>query len=212
MALASTTLAAAIGAADGFLTVASATSLAPGRLLVIDQELMRVAGGYVTASTTVPVVRGQNGTAAVAHVITATVVHGLASDFPAPGFGATMMYSGTPVWERVSYTGAANTMVLPKAGVNLHVILNGTTADTFTIPVPTADMTGCRLLISSNGVAQHVLTFTGGLSGAGTDVDVITINATAPASFEFVAVNALWHAICGPAISGTTTKIAGGIA
>lgn len=209
MALASTTLAAAIGASDGFLTVAAATSVASGRLMVIDQEVLRVGNGYVSGSTTVPVVRGQNGTAAVAHVITATIVHGLTSDFPAPGFGATMMYSGTPVWERVSYTGATNTMVLPKAGVNLHVILNGTTADTLTIPVPTADLTGCRLLISSNGVAQHVLTFTGGLSGAGGSYDVVTINATAPASFEFVAVNALWQAICGPAISGTTTAIAG---
>jgi len=207
MALASTTLAAAIGATDGSLTVASATSLAVGRYIRIDDEVMRVQSGYVTAATTVPVARGVNGTAASAHPVTATIVHGEAADFSGPGVTAFTTYQNIRPRRIVSYTGATNTLTLPVAGEDLHVILNGTTADTFTVPVPTAEMTGCRLMISSNGAAQHVLTFTGGLSGAGSSYDVITINATAPASFEFVAVDSLWHLLVQP--SGTLTAIAG---
>jgi len=212
MALATTTLPAAITATAGELTVASATSLAVGRLILVDQEMMQVTKGYVVAATTVPVLRGQGGTVAAAHTITSTVTHGDADDFQTPGAQAFTSHPTVRPWKQVSYTGSANTVVLPTAGENLHVILNATTADTLTIPVPTADMTGTRLLISSNGAAAHILTFTGGLSGAGSSYDLITINATAPASFEFVAVNSLWHSICGAAISGTTTNIAGAIA
>jgi hypothetical protein len=210
MALATTTLSAAITATAGELVVASATSVAAGRLMKIDQEMMQVTADYVSG-TTVGVLRGVGGTAAKAHTITSTITHGLASDFQTPGAQAVTSYPTIRPWVQLSYTGAANTLVLPTAGENIHVILNGTVADTFTIPVPTADMTGTRLLISSNGVAQHLLTFTGGVCGAGASYDVITINATAPASFEFVAVDSLWHSVCGAAISGTTTAIAGAI-
>jgi len=211
MALATTTLSAAITASQKTLVVASATSVAAGRLLLVDQEMMQVTQDYVSG-TTVGVLRGRGGTVAAAHVITATVIHGAAVDFQDAGAQTFTTQPTQRPWITVSYTGAANTFVLPTRGENVHVILNSTTADTFTIPVPTADMNGTRLLISSNGVAAHILTFTGGLSGAGTDYDLITVNSTAPASFEFVAVNSLWQSICGAAISGTTTNIAGAIA
>jgi hypothetical protein len=174
--------------------------------------MMQVTSGYVTASTTVPVLRGRGGTAARAHVITATVIHGDPADFQTAGAKAVTEQPAVRPWKTESFTGTPNTFVLPTGGENVHVILNGTTADTFTIPVPTADMNGTFLLISSNGVAQHLLTFTGGLCGAGASYDVITVNAAAPASFLFVAVDSLWHSVCGAAIGGTTTNIAGTIA
>jgi hypothetical protein len=207
MALASTTLSSAATASDHSIVVASATSVAAGRRVKVDAEIMEVTKGYVTASTTVPVLRGREGSAAAAHPVTATVVHGLASDFSDAPQAQVVTDGVIRPWRTESYTGATNTFSLPKSGENVHVILNGTTADTITFPVPTADMTGTRILVSSNGVAQHVLTFTGGLSGAGSSYDVITINATAPASFEFVAVNSLWHLLVQP--SGTLTAIAG---
>jgi hypothetical protein len=209
MALATTTLGAAITASAGELTVASATSIAAGRFLLIGREMMQVTKGYVAASTTVPVLRGVGGTAARAHAITATVTHGAPDDFQTPGAQAVTTQPTVRPWKTESFTGTPNTFVLPAGGENVHVILNSTTADTFTVPVPTADMNGTFLLISSNGVAQHLLTFTGGLSGAGASYDVITINATAPASFLFVAVDSLWHSVCGAAVGGTTTNIAG---
>jgi hypothetical protein len=207
MALATTTLSGAITATANSLVVASATSMAKGRFLRIDDEVMQVTKAYVAASTTVPVLRGVGGTAAAAHVTSASITHGDAADFTAPAVSAFATYQNIRPRRVVSYTGATNTFVLPAAGEDVHVILNGTTADTITFPVPTKDLTGCRMVVSSNAVAQHVLTFTGGFSGAGSNYDVITINATAPASFEFAAVEGLWHMLVQP--SGTLTNIAG---
>lgn len=207
MALASTTLAAAIGASDGYLTVAAATSVAAGRFIIIDQEMLQVTKSY-SSGTLVPVLRGVGGTAAAAHVITATVVHGDAADFDSPPVGAVVSYPTIRPVLMYSYTGATNTFVLPPAGCDAIVTLNGTTADTFTIPIPTAEMDGTRIWFKSNGVAQHILTFTGGIGGVGTDNDLVTINATGPFSMCVIASGLVWVAVCGPAISGTTTKIA----
>jgi len=206
MALVTTTLGAAATAIDKTITVALATSFAPLRIVRVDDELMQVTQSYVSGLL-VPVLRGISGTAASAHPTGATCIHGLASDNLAPSAQATVTMPYNMVWRRISYTGAANTLVLPAPGENVHVILNGTTADTFTIPIPTIDITGSRLLVSSNAASQHVITFTGGLSGAGGNYDVITINATAPASFEAVAIDGLWQLIVNP--SGTLTNIAG---
>jgi hypothetical protein len=212
MALATTTLSVACSATDTIIKVASAASIATGRVLRIDSETMIVANNWVSG-TTIPVLRGQDGTTTVAHVITANVTHGLASDFAAPPAGIAASVTYPAVRPRVvqSIT-ATSTLTLPPAGQDTVVILNGTSVITLTVPVPTKDMDGQLLYIVSNGAAAHVLTFTSGLSGAGSSYDVVTINATAPAAFSFIACNALWMAVCGPAISGTTTNIAGAIA
>lgn len=210
MAFVTTTLSSAVAVTDNSIVVASATTVAAGRLILVDQEMMKVAQNYVSG-TTVSVLRGQDGSVTAAHKATANVVHGLASDFqsPAPQFVTT--YPFGVARSKVSLSASA-TLALPADGSDLDVVLNGTGAITLTVSVPTKDMDGRRLTIMSNGVAQHLLTFTGGLSGAGSSYDVITINATAPAAFGFVACNALWLSICGAAVSGTTTAIAGAIA
>jgi len=210
MAFAETTLSSACGLLDTNIVVASATSVAAGRLVLIDQEMMQVVQTY-TSGTTVPVVRGRDGTVQSAHVVTARVVHGLASDYDAPAAQTTTTYPLVRARQVVSIT-ATSTLTLPSAGEDLMVILNGTAAITLTIPVPTTDMDGCELSIVANGVAAHLLTFTGGLSGAGAGYDVITINATAPAAFKFVACNDLWLVYCAPAMGGTVTNIIGSIA
>lgn len=210
MALAETTLSSAVSATDRSVVVASATSISPGRLLQIDGEMFQVAQGY-TSGTTVPVLRGRMGTAVVAHVASARVVHGDAQDFVTPAGTAAPQAPAGEVWKRVSIS-ATSTLTPPSPGENLLVVLNGTSVITLTVAVPTKDMDGCKMIIVGNGAAAHVLTFTGGLSGAGSSYDAITVNATAPAAFQFIAVNELWYAICGPAISGTTTNIAGAIA
>lgn len=210
MALATTTLSSAVAITDNTIVVASATSVAAGRLVLVDQEMMKVVQTYVSG-TTVGVIRGQDGTVTAAHKVTANVTHGAATDFANPTAPAVTTYPTQRPKVVTSITATA-TLTLPPASGDLVVVLNGTAAITLTVPVPTKDMDGTELTIVSNGVAQHLLTFTGGLSGAGSSYDVITINATAPAAFKFIACNALWMAICGPAISGTTTAIAGAIA
>lgn len=210
MAFATTTLSSACTQTAKSIVVASATSMAAGRLILIDQEMMQVTQDYVSG-TTVNVLRGRDGTAQVAHAVTANVTHGLASDFAVPGAQSEVTYvTQRPVI--VQSVSATGTLTLPTGGTDLRVILNGTSVIGLTIPVPTKDMDGTELSIIANGVAAHTLTFTGGLSGAGTSYDVITINATAPAAFKFVACNAVWLAYCGPAMGGTVTNIIGSVA
>lgn len=210
MALATTTLSAAITVSDNTIVVASATSMAAGRLILIDQEMMQVVQTYVSG-TTVGVLRGRDGTATAAHVVTANVTHGLSTDFDNPAAQTVISYQTQRAVKVISIT-ATSTMTLPDSGTDLRVVLNGTAAITLTIPVPTKDIDGTEIAFVSNGVAQHLLTFTGGLSGAGTSYDVITINSTAPAAFKVIACNGLWLIYCGPALGGTVTNIIGSIA
>lgn len=208
MAIATTTISSAATATDTSVVVASATSMAAGRFIRVDDELMQVVQTYVSG-TTVPVLRGREGTAAKAHVASAQAIHGLATDFPIPAQQTMVSY---PVAGRArqitSITATTATLTLPPAGTDMLVILNGTSVITLTVPVPTTDMQGTELTIVGNGVAAHILTFTGGLSGAGSGYTLLTVNTSAPAGFKFIACNAVW-VFCGGVISsGTTTKIA----
>ena len=91
MALVRTTLSSAVALADKQIVVASATSIATGRVIRIDQEDMIVDKSWVSG-TTIPVLRAIGGTAQVAHVVTAGVVHGLASDYDDPGAQTSTTY------------------------------------------------------------------------------------------------------------------------
>ena len=211
MALTTTTLASACAATDRSIVVASATSLVANMMVLIDQETMYIAKDYVSG-TTANVLRGREGSVSAAHNTTANVVFGVSSDFASNLAQQPVLYPvGGRGCQLVSIT-ATSTLTLPTPGNDLRVVLNGTGAITLTIPVPTKDMDGTEIGFVSNGAAAHLLTFTGGLSGAGSNYDVITINATAPAAFKVVACNALWMIYCGPALGGTVTNIIGSVA
>lgn len=211
MALATTTLSSACAATDKFIVVASATSLTPGRLVLIDAEVMQVTQDYVSG-TTVNVLRGRDGTVTVAHVTTANVTHGLSSDFDPPSAQTTVGYPVAGRATIVKSITATSSLTLPDGVSDTIVVLNGTSVITLTIPVPTKDMDTSRITIVGNGAAAHAITFTGGLSGAGTSYDVITVNATAPIAVQAIACNGLWVTYAAPALTGTVTNITGGIA
>jgi hypothetical protein len=173
----------------------------------VDQEFMQVASSY-SSGTTVPVVRGQQGSVQAAHVTTANVTHGLASDFDAPPVQAVITSPVARYRQLISVT-ATSSLTLPPQGEDLMVVMNGTSVITLTIPVPTKEMDGCELSIIGNGAAAHVLTFTGGLSGAGGSYDVITVNATAPIAVKVVACNGLWVAYAAIPVAGTVTNVTG---
>ncbi len=207
-----TTLSVAVSADDNQVVVASATSMAPGILLKVDQEFMVIQQSYSTG-TTVPVRRGQFGTKTVAHPVTAGVTYGAAaSDFGQPGFAALVQAPSAGRARYIKSRTATETFTDFIPGSDTTVVINGTSVVALTFAAPTADQEGDELNVISNGVAAHTLTFTGGLSGAGASYDVITINATAPAAFKFVATNKLWFAYCGPAMGGTVTNIIGSVA
>lgn len=210
MALVGTTLSSAVAVGDKSIVVASATSVAAGRLVRVDGELMQVTKDY-SSGTTVPVLRAINGTAQVAHVSGASVVHGLASDFDDAGPGvSTMLPSQRPVV--ISSISATSTLTLAPAGCDQRVILNGTSVITLTIPAPSLDQDGMELVIISNGAAAHVPTFTSGLGGAGSGYDAITNNATGRMCLVVYAANQTWQIPQAPALTGTVTNITGGVA
>src|SRR4249920_2579836 len=84
MPLAKTTLASPLGVNDVSMVVASTLNLVGGRLAEIDQETVQVVQGYNGLSTTVPILRGREGSATAAHKSGANVTHGTAGDFSAP--------------------------------------------------------------------------------------------------------------------------------
>jgi hypothetical protein len=211
MALATTTLSATITALDTNIVVASAASVSAGRLVLIDQEVMQVAQNYSTG-TTIPVLRGRDGSKSSAHFLTAAVTHGLASDFALPSPQQNVTYSvGRPV-VMASITTTSTSLVLPTAGQDMRVVINLATAASITVPVPTKDMDGTELWIVSSTVAAHVVTFTGGLGGVGSGYTALTAATGAQMCIHVMACNGTWNIPSAPAWTGTVTKVTGGIA
>ena len=213
MALTRTTLSAAVGVDDREIVVAAATGFAADLLVRVDQEFMVVQKTY-SSGTTIPVRRGQLGSKTSAHVITSGVTVGTLAtpDWDTPGAGGVVnnQTAGRP--HLVTSITATSTLSHAPAGCDHTVILNGTSVITLTIPVPTADMDGDTLTILGNGTAAHVLTFTSGLSLAGSSYDIVTLNASARAGMVVKAVNLGWVAPFAPAMGGTVTNLIGSIA
>lgn len=212
MALTTTTLSAAVTADAKQITVASATSISSSSIIKIDGEVFRVTKDYTVGSTTVPVLRGRMGTAAAAHPTTSNVVHSTdPADFSGTVPGGNWTFASVPVqFDVKSYT-AAGAIDLPTSASLAVRVLNGTSVLAMTIAAPGKDIDGATMIIVGNGAAAHTLTFSGGLSGAGTSYDVYTNNASAPTALLVVACNGKWICPVAPPMTGTVTNITGGI-
>jgi len=212
MALVNTTLSAAITAKSDFLVVASATSVAAGRVILVDDEWMKVSKAYVAASTTVPVIRGLGGSVASAHPVSAKVTHGAASDFDTPAAQAVTTNQFQRVTRIVSYS-ATGAIALPKQGEDVIAILNGTDVLEMTVAAPGRDTEGATLTILASGAAAHTVTFASGLSGASTSYDVWTANGTAIAGIgPLYSVGGYWVSPTAAGMGGTLTNIIGSLA
>lgn len=213
MALVHTTVSAAVTAADTSITVASATGFSAGYLVRVGDEMMRVTSAYVSG-TIIPVVRGQEGTLVAAHAVTTGVVCGTASDWASSVSPQTaVQYPLAGRARTVTTYGAAGAITLPTAGADALAIINGTSALAMTVAAPGKDIEGSILWIASDGAGAHTITFAGGLSGAGSSYDVITINATAPVLLgPFMAVNSLWQCAVAVPMAGTVTNLTATVA
>ncbi|HYX82164.1 MAG TPA: hypothetical protein VE714_07215 [Gemmatimonadales bacterium] len=203
MALATTTLSNAVTTSDTSIVVASATSVAAGRLIIVDQEVMRVGAGY-SSGTTVPVLRGQDGTVTAAHKASANVTHGLASDFASPTAPTSVTYPAQRAVTITSYS-AAGAITLPAAGSDLRCILNGTVALAMTIADPTKDMDGTVVEVVANGKAAHTITPTTPFGNGGAGYAKFTFAAGGQNSVRFMAANGIWTPLS--LIAGTATNI-----
>lgn len=210
MAFAETTCSAAVGEKDRSVNLASLTSVAAGRIMVIDGEQMQVTKAYADVNP-VPVLRGQGGTAQAQHLNTARVVHGLASDWGNPSAGTVTNFQPAARATRVVSYRTTASMDLPVAGENLLVRLDST-AFTLTVPVPTKDLDGCRVtFVGSAAAVAYVLEFTGGLGGASTNYETITWNGTGNLYLEVVAMNETWQAPAATGFTGTATNVSAAI-
>lgn len=207
MALVATTLSKAVAIGDGSIVVASATGVAVGSYIRVDQEMMQVTKGYVSASTTVPVLRGQEGTPVSAHPVTALVVCGTGSDWSTPGEQTAVQYPIAGKARRIRSYSASGAIALPKGGTDEVVVLNSTAGLTMTLADPTKDMDGTLLIVIANGKAAHTVSnYAGsGVGAAGGSYDIYTFNASGQTGVMLMAMNSIWVAL-GP-VGGTLTNV-----
>lgn len=200
MALTTTTLSSAVAVTDNSIVVASATGFAAGSQVIIDGENMQVQQGY-SSGTTIPVLRGRDGTVTAAHKSSANVTVELASDLPGPVPFTTVQWPSVRARTITSYS-AAGAIALPGVGSDATAIINGTGALAMTLANPTKDLDGCRLLICGNGKAAHTVTYTAGLGNGGSSLDVGTAASGNQCAFELVAANGFWCYIGLPSATG----------
>lgn len=207
MGLVATSLSAAVTATDTAIVVASATSVAAGRLIRVDGETMRVQSGY-TSGTTVDVLRGLDGTVTAAHQASAIVVHGAADDFDTDpdGVADAVMVPAARARRIRSYT-AAGAITLPKAGEDMVAVINGTSTIAMTVALPPVDIDGSILYIFGNAKSASTVTFASGVGNAGASYDVITLQNAGNVGVMAIALNGFWNIPSAPAITGTTTAI-----
>jgi len=204
MALAETTLAAACAVSDKQLVLASGSVAAIGFLIRVDGELFQVTKGYVAGATIVPVLRGQQGTLATAHGITARVVVGAAADWAQSTAAQTA--AAYPIAGRarvVRSYGAAGAIELPPAGNDALALINGT-AHAMTLAVPTKDLDGSIITIAGTSGAAHTVTIAGGAGGGA--LVTATFDASGLCNISFMAMDELWVPWPSP-LSGTLTSI-----
>src|SRR5688500_999651 len=91
MALTTTTLSAAVVIDQNTIAVTSATGFVAGSLVRVDDEFMEIAADYVSG-TSIPVLRGREGTATKAHPTAANATVGTGSDWAAAHPAVTVQY------------------------------------------------------------------------------------------------------------------------
>lgn len=205
MALTTTTLSSAVSVSDGSIVVASATGFAAGSFVLIDQELLKVVQTYVSG-TTIGVLRGQNGTVTAAHVASANVTVGLASDFANPVAETDTTYPTARGRTVTSYS-ASGAIALPAGGSDAMAILNGTSTLAMTLAAPTKDMDGTLLYIVGNGKSASHVDVAAGYGNAGSGYTVLTAQNAGLVGFTLCACNGFWVIVGAPPITGTSTKV-----
>jgi len=211
MALTTTTLNGAVSATATSFVVTSATGFASGSYVQLGEEFCQITKEY-SSGTTIYVVRGVNGTVPLAHPTGSNATVGTGSDFSSANATVIVPYALSARRRKKLEYSASGAITLPTAGEDMLAVLNGTSVLAMTIAAPGKDNDGDRLTIIGNGAAAHTLTFAGGISGAGSNYDVVTVNATAPIAFEVMACNGLWMSIVNVPLAGTVTNITGTVA
>ena len=197
MAITRTTLAADCAFNDTQINVTSATGFADGNIILVDGEWMEQTGA--ASGTYIPVSRGKQGSAQVAHDILAGVVTGLATD--TPDLPARADVPNPPRTLAVVYYGEDGAIDVPE--VDTLVVLDKATAAAMTLAAPNRFQDGLQLIITTSNAVAHVITATAliGDGAAGSPEDTATYAAFIGATMHVVAVNGIWNVV---ALTGVT--------
>lgn len=191
MALTTTSLNGAITASQTFVKATSATpttgtaAIANGDMFQIDGERMRVTD--VSTTPTFQVVRGYDGTLAVAHATLAPFIFGRPFDWNSN--------AGAPVTPRALVSIGANGVIAVPTVNTLLTIDKATALATTTLAAPTSDSNGVVLTITSNTAAAHVITATSLIADAvsGSPHTTLTFAAFKGASIVLTIQNGLYN-------------------
>ncbi len=199
MALTTTSLNGAITASQTFLKLTSATpatgspALANRFMIQVDGERMFVTD--VSTSPTVQVVRGYDGTSAVAHATLAPLVFGQMFDWNGN--------AGAPVTPRALVSIGANGVIAVPTVNTLLSIDKASALATTTLGAPSPDSNGVTLTITSNTAAAHVITATSLIADAvsGSPHTTLTFAAFKGATITLVAQNGLWNDVAAVGVT-----------
>lgn len=212
---ATTTLSAAVGVNDTTVLLASITDITAGTFLKIDQEMMKVLATVSAATVPVPVLRGQEGSAQVAHDITVQVQAGasptnlILGDWAqaAPGAPQPISFPSART-RRIKNYATAGAITLPNPGEDMVAIIDGTSVLAMTLANPSKLNDGDMLYIIANGKAAHTVTYTAGVGNGGATMDVGTYNGTEATGCALVAANGFW-VLWANGIGSSGTQVAG---
>lgn len=178
MSLTATSLNGAVAQNAQTIKLTSSTGVAVGMLALVDGEKMLISD--VSLAPTVSVVRGYDGTAAVAHVTLAPAVFGLTTDFLTP--------TGVP-FNSIAADGA---ITIPSVDQVLYIVKATAAALTLADPPKDSQVT---LTIYSQTAAAHTVTYTAGFYADTTSSDVATFAAKNGASMTIQAKKGTWGVI-----------------
>lgn len=207
MALNTTTLTSACALLDKQIVVSSATGAAAGTFVKVDDEVMLITKSYVSG-TTIPVLRGQDGTNSAAHPTTSNVTFFLGSDETSAGPQTVPQWPIAGKARSIMPYSASGAISLPAPGQDVIAQLIGTSTLTMTLANPTKDMDGCMLYIIANGKAAHTVTYSAGVGNGGSTMDVGTYNTTEATGCALVAMNGFW-VLWANGIGSSGTQVAG---
>jgi len=192
MALTNTTLAAAAALGDTTITVTSATGFADKQLIRVDNEWMAQAG--TATGTKIPVRRGLEGSAQIAHGILADAVTGLTGDWPASPAGSAVPVAPVPGRISIGATPTTITTADLPTGNTTYVITLGS-ACAITLEAPSKAQNGLTLTFRSASAFAHTVTYAAGFLGTAGSSDIATFTASVGASMTIEANAGTWGVI-----------------
>lgn len=183
MALTKTTLNGAVTFDATKLTLTSATGLVNKMWIRVDGEICRVTD--VSLTPTIGVVRGYNGTAAIAHNTLAILEYGVPGDF------ANIVGAAGQAITSYSVSGAITVPLTDQT-----IIINKATAAAMTLAAPAYD-TNPFVVITSASAAAHTVTGVALLADgtAATPKSTATFGTQAGGTLVLCGVNGLWNVV-----------------